>query len=176
MGIDGYERVGLIRGRFAGRHRRANNVAPNVWVLVGVRDFGGSMGMNMSGYARSKEEERTSTKKLQQVDLLEVYTDAERQRLIDTVVQPWEVLISAERGPGDGTEGAAGAADGGGIVFSLDHDYGDDEEDGDKKSVTKTKTKAIPSSTTSTSTSTSISISTPTTSVPLEQDWAWDDI
>jgi len=64
---DGKKRLCHIRGKFRGRGMRDNMVKNGVWVLVGGRDF---------------EAERTNDdKKLENCDLLEVYSDLDKERL-----------------------------------------------------------------------------------------------
>jgi translation initiation factor 1A len=64
---DGKKRLCHIRGKFRGRGMRDNMVKNGVWVLVGGRDF---------------EAERTKDdKKLENCDLLEVYSDLDKERL-----------------------------------------------------------------------------------------------
>jgi len=63
---DGKKRLCHIRGKFRGRGMRDNMVKNGVWVLVGGRDF---------------EAERTKDdKKLENCDLLEVYSDLDKER------------------------------------------------------------------------------------------------
>lgn len=64
---DGKKRLCHIRGKFRGRGMRDNMVKNGVWVLVGGRDY---------------EAERTKDdKKLENCDLLEVYSDLDKERL-----------------------------------------------------------------------------------------------
>ena len=57
----GRELMCIMRNKFKGRGKRDNNVSPGGWVLVGVREF--------ESCAKPKH------------DLLEVYTDTEKQKL-----------------------------------------------------------------------------------------------
>lgn len=68
-----------IRGKFSGRGRRDNTVAGGVWVLIGLRPW-------------SNSEQSATKKKLQQCDLLEVYSEQDKTRLKDAVDEDWEVL------------------------------------------------------------------------------------
>lgn len=68
-----------IRGKFSGRGRRDNTVAGGVWVLIGLRPW-------------SNSEQSETKKKLQQCDLLEVYSEQDKTRLKDAVDEDWEVL------------------------------------------------------------------------------------
>jgi translation initiation factor 1A len=77
--IDGIIRLGHIRGKFTGRGKRDNMVDSGKWVLIGLREWD-------SGSASAA----TSTKaKLQQCDLLEVYSDGDKQRLRETISENW---------------------------------------------------------------------------------------
>lgn len=69
-----------IRGKFSGRGRRDNTVAPGVWVLIGLREWSNST------------PDKNGKQKLQQCDLLEVYTEMDKTRLKDSVNENWLVL------------------------------------------------------------------------------------
>lgn len=60
---DGISRQCIIRNKFRGRDKRDNNIAPGVWVLVGVRDW------------------EARTNKAAKCDLLEVYSSNEKDKL-----------------------------------------------------------------------------------------------
>jgi initiation factor 1A len=79
--IDGITRLGFIRGKFSGRKKRDNIVAPGIWVLVGEREWDIS----------DKKDEKSS--KIKKCDLLEVYSDADVIRLKDTISENWNALI-----------------------------------------------------------------------------------
>ena len=67
MCMDGKKRLCIIRGKFRGRGKRDNIVSNGKWVLVGGRDF---------------ESERAGNgDKLENCDLLEVYSDLDKERL-----------------------------------------------------------------------------------------------
>lgn len=66
MCMDGKKRLCIIRGKFRGRGKRDNIISNGKWVLVGGRDF---------------ESERAAGDKLEKCDLLEVYTDLDKERL-----------------------------------------------------------------------------------------------
>ena len=68
-----------IRGKFSGRGRRDNTIAGGVWVLIGLREW-------------SNAEPLGGKKKMQQCDLLEVYSDQDKLRLKDAVNEDWDVL------------------------------------------------------------------------------------
>jgi translation initiation factor 1A len=64
---DGKKRLCFIRGKFRGRGKRDNIICNGKWVLVGGRDF---------------ESEKSGTgKDLEKCDLLEVYSDLDKERL-----------------------------------------------------------------------------------------------
>ena len=60
---DGVTRLCVIRNKFRGRDKRDNNIAPGVWILVGIREW----------EARTKGEKKC--------DLLEVYNSNEKDKL-----------------------------------------------------------------------------------------------
>lgn len=60
---DGISRQCIIRNKFRGRDKRDNNIAPGVWILVGVRDW------------------EARTNKAKKCDLLEVYSSLEKDKL-----------------------------------------------------------------------------------------------
>lgn len=81
--IDNVQRLGHIRGKFAGRGKRDNIVVVGGWVLVGLREWDtGSSGGD--------------SKKMQQCDLLEVYSDMDKERLKDGVDENWSILNSQD--------------------------------------------------------------------------------
>jgi len=63
---DGMTRLCMIRGKFRFRGKRDNLVTNNKWILVGLRSY---------------ESEKTDSKKMQNCDLLEIYTDQDKERL-----------------------------------------------------------------------------------------------
>lgn len=67
MCMDGKKRLCIIRGKFRGRGKRDNIVSNGKWVLVGGRDFESERGGNGD--------------KLEKCDLLEVYSDLDKERL-----------------------------------------------------------------------------------------------
>lgn len=82
VGIDDVTRLGHIRGKFTGRGKRDNFVSMGIWVLIGLREW-----------SNNDDKTKTSTKNLQ-ADLLEVYTEADKERLIDSVSANWSVLLN----------------------------------------------------------------------------------
>lgn len=65
MCIDGYQRTCVIRGKFLGKGKRDSVLCKGKWVLVGLRDW---------------ENNNKGTEK-EKCDLLEVYSDIDKQRL-----------------------------------------------------------------------------------------------
>jgi len=65
--VDGENRMGIIRGKFrGGRGKRGNMLSRGTWVLVGIREW---------------SSESASDKESRKCDLLEVYSDADKQEL-----------------------------------------------------------------------------------------------
>ena len=95
--IDGIVRLGQIRGKFSGRGKRDNFVEIGKWVLVGEREWD----VNSSA-------DKTKATKILKCDLLEVYNELDKEKLMDTVSMDWGILISQDttkvRDAGDGTE------------------------------------------------------------------------
>lgn len=65
MCIDGYQRSCVIRGKFLGKGKRDNILTKGKWILVGLRDW----------------ENRNKGSEKEKCDLLEVYSDMDKQRL-----------------------------------------------------------------------------------------------
>jgi translation initiation factor 1A len=82
--IDGIIRLGHIRGKFTGRGKRDNMVEGGKWVLIGLREWDVSSETS-SSISKGKD-------KIQQCDLLEVYSDTDKQRLRDGVAGNWQIL------------------------------------------------------------------------------------
>jgi len=61
-------RLCLIRKKFTGKHKGNNFLKPGSWVLVGLRDW------------------ETKSDKIEKCDLMEVYTDSDKSKLLDTAV------------------------------------------------------------------------------------------
>ncbi len=77
---DGITRLCHIRGKFRGRGKSGNVVTNGTWLLVGLREWeNGSSGGN---------------KKLQNCDLLEVYSDTEKEKLKTTVKVDWSIFAA----------------------------------------------------------------------------------
>lgn len=74
--IEGKQYLCFIRGKFKGRGKRDNTITRDKWVLVGIRDF----------------ETNNDKKKLPKCDLLEVYSDADKEKLKSQVKINWSLL------------------------------------------------------------------------------------
>lgn len=70
---DGIERRCVIRGKFSGRFKRDNLIEPGKWILVGLREWINEDALS-SEYNSNKE-------KVELCDLLEVYNQAEQEKL-----------------------------------------------------------------------------------------------
>jgi len=81
--IDNTSRLGHIRGKFAGRGKRDNMIGCGTWVLIGVREWD-----------LDKQQDTSGKGKLQQCDLLEVYTESDKDYLKDTIDADWIILIN----------------------------------------------------------------------------------
>jgi translation initiation factor IF-1 len=82
IALDGIQYLVHIRGKFSGRGRRDNTIAMGVWVLIGLRPWSNSDAEIKAG----------AKAKLQQCDVLEVYSDIDKMRLKETVNEDWDVL------------------------------------------------------------------------------------
>jgi len=117
--IDGLIRLGHIRGKFTGRGKRDNMVMGGKWVLIGIREW------DLSS-TKSKD-------KIQQCDLLEVYSDSDKQRLKDTISENWSVLDK-----NDVSRDADDSKDDG-FTFGTDADFERDKLIEEMKSATAEK-------------------------------------
>ena len=104
--IDGRLRLGRIRGKFAGRGKRDSMLSPGIWVLIGVREW-----------EIDKLEDTSKKTKLQECDLLEVYSDLDKERLKDTVHNDWSILAK-----NDVTNLTNALDDDAGFSFATDKD------------------------------------------------------
>jgi translation initiation factor 1A len=76
--IDQQLRLCHIRGKFRGRGKRDNFIGNNSWILVGLREW---------ELDRDKD-----SKKLQNCDLLEVYSSIDVERLKNNVNENWSIF------------------------------------------------------------------------------------
>jgi initiation factor 1A len=65
---DDVTRLCIIRNKFTGKHKGNNFLKPGSWVLVGLRDW------------------ETKSDKIEKCDLMEVYTESDKTKLLDTAV------------------------------------------------------------------------------------------
>ena len=80
---DGVSRLCIIRNKFKGRGKRDNVISTSVWVLVGLRDW----------------EVRVTGK--QRCDLLEVYSNSDKDKLKQTAGCSFTALLSVNLDPND---------------------------------------------------------------------------
>ena len=78
--IDDASRLLQIRKKFKGRNKRDNTIAPNCWVLVGLRSW---------------EVRRADDREV--CDLLEVYNSNDVEQLKQSVDAPWRILASTSK-------------------------------------------------------------------------------
>lgn len=103
--IEGNPLRAHIRGKFRGRGKRDNFIGPGTWLLVGLHDW---------------EAEKTSADEIRNCDILEVYSDADKTRLKNSVTSVnWKKFIANDTKT-IGSENNASAEDDndGGIVFA----------------------------------------------------------
>ena len=75
---DGKTRLCFIRGKFRGRGKRDNTLSPGKWILIGLRDY-----------------ESGKKNKMDNCDLLEIYSDQDKDRLQAQVPHiNWSVFIT----------------------------------------------------------------------------------
>jgi translation initiation factor IF-1 len=80
LSTDGKTRLCHIRGKFRGRGKRDNMIVVGSWILVGLREW---------------EVGKDDSKKLENCDLLEVYSDLDKERLKTTVTTVnWTTFVS----------------------------------------------------------------------------------
>ena len=77
-------RLGHIRGKFTIR-KRDNFIEGGKWILIGLREWDVPS-------AKSSISLTKATNKTPQCDLLEVYTDSDKQRLMETMTENWKIL------------------------------------------------------------------------------------
>ena len=94
-GIDHVERLCHIRGSFSGRKKRDNIVINGGWVLIGVREWD-KKDEETQTVITSSSSTASKKKKLPQCDLLEVYNDKDRERLMATVKENWKILVKRD--------------------------------------------------------------------------------
>lgn len=102
--IDGVTRLCVIRGKFRGKGKRDNVLSLGSIVLVGMRDY----------------ESCKSKDKLQTCDLLEVYRESDKTRLISSVKIDWSNIIAVPGYASDKKVGAVAASSEEDFVFMTD--------------------------------------------------------
>lgn len=90
--IDGGTRLCRIRGKFTGRRKKDNFISLGSWVMVGLHEYD-----DEHAAISSTEVMATATAgkkvKLNDCDLLEVYSSSEKEQLKNNVEANWEMLI-----------------------------------------------------------------------------------
>lgn len=79
--LDGVTRLCHIRGKFRGRNKTNNIIKNGSWILVGLRSWENSSSLN-------------NNNKMDKCDLLEVYSDYEKDRLKNQVKIDWSLFIT----------------------------------------------------------------------------------
>lgn len=87
--IDNKVRLCHIRGRFGGRNKRDNIISAGTWILVGLREW--------------ENDSSGSSKKLQQCDLLEIYSGISKERLKELEDYDWSILNANDLSKVDNT-------------------------------------------------------------------------
>jgi initiation factor 1A len=77
--VKGNKYLCIIRGKFKGRGKSGNRLGNGTWVLVGLREW---------------ESQTQKSDKLTTCDLLEVYSDNDKERLKNTVDMNWNLFIT----------------------------------------------------------------------------------
>jgi initiation factor 1A len=112
--LDNQIRLGHIRGKFSGRGRRDNTVEGGKWVLIGLREWD-------IPSEKSSTVLKSTSSKMQQCDLLEVYSDTDKYRLKETVSENWQILDTNDV-TRDAKENAKREEEDG-FVFGTDRDF-----------------------------------------------------
>ena len=128
--IDDTIRLGHIRGKFTGRGKRDNMVEGGKWVLIGLREWDIS----------SEKSSSKGKQKMPQCDLLEVYSDTDKQRLKEGVSARWITLDNNDVSKANAGETVNSDDD---FVFSTDKDIERNRLMEDVKSSTAEKIKMV---------------------------------
>lgn len=84
--LDGIEMLCHIRGKFRGRGKRDNFIGNGTWMLVGLRDWED---------IETKKENKSGKEKLLNCDVIEVYSDLEKNDLKSTITNiNWKPFIA----------------------------------------------------------------------------------
>jgi translation initiation factor IF-1 len=86
VSLSGTSWLCYIRGKFRGRSKRDNMLKTGSWVLVGAREWEEGPQATIGQITAGK-------KKLPACDLLEVYSDVEKEKLKNTVPERWTLFI-----------------------------------------------------------------------------------
>lgn len=81
--IDGKKRLCHFRGKFSGKNRRQNEINVNTWVMVGAREW-----------ESEKPVTGSQKDKLNQCDLIEVYSDHHKNQLMAIPKEEWHLLTT----------------------------------------------------------------------------------
>jgi translation initiation factor IF-1 len=84
IALDGLQYLVHIRGKFSGRGRRDNTIGLGTWVLIGLRSW--------SNKNQDKNQDKIVKVKIQEADILEVYSELDKARLQETVDEDWDIL------------------------------------------------------------------------------------
>ena len=118
-------RLCIIRGKFKGKGKRDNIINAGSWGLVGLRDFEPEheVGIIDPGTLSGKQKEKN---KLDKCDLLELYTEKDKNYLKSEIKMPCWSLFNLEKTGGGGGGGANANNDTSNITFSNnDNSYSD---------------------------------------------------
>jgi initiation factor 1A len=81
--IDNVVRLGHIRGKFSGRRKSGHMLSSGTWILVGLREWDVDASKTMTSSGKTK---------LSECDLLEVYDEASKERLMELERREWNIL------------------------------------------------------------------------------------
>jgi initiation factor 1A len=109
--LDDTVRLGHIRGKFSGRGKRDNFVEAGKWVLIGLREWDVPSVKTTSALIKTNN-------KMQQCDLLEIYSDIDKQRLREIVTENWQPLDNNDISKDKFTD----QSNNDGFIFSTDRD------------------------------------------------------
>ena len=76
LAIDGSIKLCVIRGKFSGKGKRDNRLAKGTWILIGIREW------------------EITSKDKQKCDLLEVYNDSDKEKLIKNSKENFRALLT----------------------------------------------------------------------------------
>jgi initiation factor 1A len=109
---DNKTRLCFIRGKFRGRGKRDNTISNGKWILIGLRDY----------------ESEKAGNKLDNCDLLDVYSDQDKERLKSQVqTVNWTQFILNDRNNTNTNDGADDT------IIDDGFDFTDEKEDEYKK-------------------------------------------